>query len=402
MSEQLRNDINVDASKWQYYRARSAAKEMIHGSVNEQYSKLWEYCAEIKMMNPDSSMIIKCSISSGYANPMFQRLYMCLSALKKGWKKGCRPILGLDSCFIKGHHVGQLLTAIEVDPNNQIYHVAQTKGIDGIRELFPHSEHRFCLKHFYNNFKASHKGLMLKQLLWGAAKAINKQGFTQFMDKLRIESEATYQWLADKDPLHWLRAFFKETALCGMLCNNICEAFNSVMLQARDKPVITLIEMIRVYLMKSGNYVYQVKENGGEQFMVNIEQKACACNKWQLIGIPCIHGMTALLNSNCDPLDFIDTKYNKDSFLKAYSPMIYGISGPSMWPKFNDIPIQCPDFKKQRGMPKKTRNLQSYKGGSNVVGSEAGNGNGGGTQPMQPTQAFGQTQPVQPRQAPTH
>ncbi|KAK3204369.1 hypothetical protein Dsin_018415 [Dipteronia sinensis] len=29
----------------------------------------------------------------------------------------------------------------------------------------------------------------------------------------------------------------------------------------------------------SGNYVYQVKENRGEQFVVNIEQKTCACNK---------------------------------------------------------------------------------------------------------------------------
>ena len=35
-----------------------------------------------------------------------------------------------------------------------------------------------------------------------------------------------------------------------MLCNNMCEAFNSVILQARDKPVITLMEIIRIYLMK--------------------------------------------------------------------------------------------------------------------------------------------------------
>ncbi|KAK3229926.1 hypothetical protein Dsin_001807 [Dipteronia sinensis] len=246
MAEQLWNDTNVDASKWQYYRARSAAREMIQGSVNEQYSKLWEYYAKIKRMNPDSSVIIKCSTAAGGANPRFQRLYICVCALKKGWKEGYRPILGLDGCFIKGYHVGQLLTAVGVDPNNQIYPVAyalvesecketwlwflellgvdlelnnshgivwitnKQKGlIDAIREMFPHSEHRFCVKHFYNNFKAPHRGLMLKQLLWGAAKSTTKQGFTQFMERLRIESEATYLWLADKDPLHWSRAFFK-------------------------------------------------------------------------------------------------------------------------------------------------------------------------------------------------
>ncbi|KAK3228515.1 hypothetical protein Dsin_000396 [Dipteronia sinensis] len=107
----------------------------------------------------------------------------------------------------------------------------------------------------------------------------------------------------------------------------------------------------------SGNYVYQVKENGGEQFVVNIEQKSCACNKWQLIRIPCIHGMATLLTSNRDPVDFIDNKYKKESFLKAYTSVIYGINGPSIWPKPNDIPIECPHFKKQRGRPKKERIL---------------------------------------------
>ena len=35
-----------------------------------------------------------------------------------------------------------------------------------------------------------------------------------------------------------------------MLCNNYCEGFNSAILEARDKPIITLLEMIRNYLMK--------------------------------------------------------------------------------------------------------------------------------------------------------
>ena len=30
----------------------------------------------------------------------------------------------MDGCFIKGFHTGQLLTAIRVDPNNQMYPVA--------------------------------------------------------------------------------------------------------------------------------------------------------------------------------------------------------------------------------------------------------------------------------------
>ncbi|KAK3229135.1 hypothetical protein Dsin_001016 [Dipteronia sinensis] len=86
----------MDASKWQFYRARNATREMIDGAVKKQHSKLREYAA----------------------------------------KKGL---------------------------------------IYAIVERFPYSEHRFCVKHMYNNFKAQHRGLLLKQILWGSAKAITEQ-----------------------------------------------------------------------------------------------------------------------------------------------------------------------------------------------------------------------------------
>ncbi|KAK8948953.1 hypothetical protein KSP39_PZI005198 [Platanthera zijinensis] len=35
-----------------------------------------------------------------------------------------------------------------------------------------------------------------------------------------------------------------------MLLNNFCDAFNKVILKARDKPIITMLETIRVLLMK--------------------------------------------------------------------------------------------------------------------------------------------------------
>ncbi|KAK2638292.1 hypothetical protein Ddye_026087 [Dipteronia dyeriana] len=74
-------------------------------------------------------------------------------------------------------------------------------------------------------------------------------GFNQWMEKMKTESLPTYNWLAGKYAKHWSRAFFKDTALCDMACNNICEAFNAAILAARDKPIITMLEMIRNYLM---------------------------------------------------------------------------------------------------------------------------------------------------------
>ncbi|KAK2659660.1 hypothetical protein Ddye_006193 [Dipteronia dyeriana] len=277
--------------------------------------------------------------------------------------------------------------------------------IDGIRELFPHSEHRFCLKHFYNNFKASYKGLMLKQLLWGAAKSTTKQGLesSSLLRSAQVTTATLASSLRNRSTPAPIFALHDDASLPRR-----CHSATISLHQLAFSKTTTEIFFFPVYLAQVSSLKSQLK--------------ACCCNKWQLIGIPCIHGMDALLNSNRDPLGFIDTKYKKDSFLKAYSPVIYGINGLSMWPKSNDIPIQCLDFKKQRGRPKKARNLQSdevriggktklrrnyivvrcikyvqrrhnkktceKRGGSNITWFEVGNGNGGGTQPMQLTQAY--------------
>ncbi|MBA0672266.1 hypothetical protein Goklo_025276 [Gossypium klotzschianum] len=34
--------------------------------------------------------------------PHFKRYNVCFDALKRGLKVGCRPLIGLDGCFLKG------------------------------------------------------------------------------------------------------------------------------------------------------------------------------------------------------------------------------------------------------------------------------------------------------------
>ncbi|PON84202.1 hypothetical protein TorRG33x02_199560, partial [Trema orientale] len=59
-----------------------------------------------------------------------------------------------------------------------------------------------------------------------------------------------------------------------------------------------------------------------------------------------------------NPLDFVDPSYKKEAFLKAYTPVIVDINGPELWPKTNYKLVQCPEFKKQRGKPKKQMRLE--------------------------------------------
>jgi hypothetical protein len=41
-----------------------------------------------------------------------------------GFKVGCRPLIGLDGCFLKGYYGGKLLSVVGQDVNNQIFVIA--------------------------------------------------------------------------------------------------------------------------------------------------------------------------------------------------------------------------------------------------------------------------------------
>ena len=54
----------------------------------------------------------------------FSKFYVCLKGVKDGWIKGCRRVIGLDGCFLKGVCRGQLLSVVGRDANNHIYPLA--------------------------------------------------------------------------------------------------------------------------------------------------------------------------------------------------------------------------------------------------------------------------------------
>ncbi|CAL2266386.1 unnamed protein product [Prunus armeniaca] len=103
-------------------------------------------------------------------------------------------VVGFGRTFIKG----QLLIAVGIDANNGMFSTAfaivETERLgQAIEALKPDAEHRHCVRHLHNNFKvAGHGSLALKQRLWATARTI---------------------------------------------------------LEARDKPRITIVERIRIYLM---------------------------------------------------------------------------------------------------------------------------------------------------------
>ena len=58
------------------------------------------------------------------SQPKFRRMYIRYNAQKVGFLGGCRPIIRLDGCHLKGRFGGQILAAIARDGNDNIFLVA--------------------------------------------------------------------------------------------------------------------------------------------------------------------------------------------------------------------------------------------------------------------------------------
>ncbi|CAL8128220.1 unnamed protein product [Prunus armeniaca] len=426
--EAVRKQYNLNITKNQIYRAKSLVAAKIDGTYEEQYGRLWDYCEELKRTNPGSTIVIKTEMEGG--KPIFQRMYVCFAALKKGFIQGCRPVVGLDGCHIKGPHPGQLLCAIGIDANNGMYLIAyaiveienrctwtwfleilindlridnglswvimsdKQKGLlRAVEDLVPSVEHRHCVRHLYNNFKKGHNGMALKQILWEAARATTIPGFKAHMTRMEIEDGRAIGWFDDKPAKHWSRSHFRTTSKCDILLNNMCESFNSVILSARDKPILTMMERIRTYLMvrmarmretadkwtcdvgprvfkiveknklESGSCIpclagdkkYQVRHISGAQFVVDLTAHTCSCRRWDLTGIPCSHGISAIYRREEDPYNYVHSCYKKPAFLRAYKPYINPMAGEEYWPVTNHQPIRPPKYHKQAGRPRMLR-----------------------------------------------
>nr|KYP66394.1 hypothetical protein KK1_012686 [Cajanus cajan] len=86
-------------------RVKKFAKSYVEGSFKEQFKRIYDYNHELIRSNPVLAT--------------FQRMYVVFQFFKQSFLK-CRPIIGLDGCFLKGYYGGQLLAAIRRDPNKQM------------------------------------------------------------------------------------------------------------------------------------------------------------------------------------------------------------------------------------------------------------------------------------------
>ncbi|XP_014490739.1 uncharacterized protein LOC106753445 [Vigna radiata var. radiata] len=372
----LRNLHSKFSKKWNIGVSRSTttkAKAMdtanIEGCFKLQYERLYDYAHELLRSNPGSTVIVK--VGRNGDNVIFNRIYVCFKACKDNFVC-CRPIIHLDGCFLQGKYGGELLTTVARDGNDHMCPLAyvvvevenketwtwflelliddlggggfcsrctfmsdQQKGLmQAFRQLLPGVDQRFCVRHLYSNFRKKFPGIILRQLLWMAAAASHPQAWESVMRQIKDVNEDAFKHLISIAPRFWSRSRFLGRPSCDTVVNNISEAFNSVIVDARGKPIITMLEDIRSYLMKrwasnrqkitkyegsicpkiqkrlhkelqktqywipnwSGLQVFEIRHtsNLAEKYVVDVDKRDCSCRKWILTEIPCCHALTTM------------------------------------------------------------------------------------------------------------
>ncbi|KAL3641418.1 hypothetical protein CASFOL_016386 [Castilleja foliolosa] len=438
----VNRELGIDVSVSKIYNAKKKAKTAIEGDFVEQYSWLWDYSNILSIRNPGTVVKMQVERPNLDEKPTFQRFFVSYGAWIEGFKSGCRKLIGLDGCFLKGSFGGQLLSAVGRDANNGMFPVAiavveaettnswtwflnklvealgsveengwcfisdRQKGLsESFEVVMPNAHHRYCLRHLYANLKANgFKNLKLKEEMWSAASSFTKEGFEQHMSTIKNENLAAYEYLIKIDPSQWARSHFDPQVKCELLWNNLSESWNHFILKARDRPILTMLEMIRRLVMKRiqvcsskmarhegvlcpkiQSKLEQCKEQsrncqpiyaGQRQFevlsfntyhAVDLDQRSCSCKKWDYTGIPCCHAVAAIWKMKLKPEDFVDDCFHKQTYLRSYKPIMRPLIDRSLWPKTGHEPVLPPILRNKPGRPKKKRKRgadegrQSYK-----------------------------------------
>ncbi|XP_025616609.1 uncharacterized protein [Arachis hypogaea] len=388
----LKEDFALCPHPKMVYRAVKEAREKIQGNEKEQYKRSRDYCEEILRSNPGLSARLELMpIPDG--PPVFDKLYICLEACKQGFKDGCRPLLHLDRCFLKTYYGGWLLAAVAQDANNQFYVVAYGVGLlPALKEVMPHAKLRNCVMHMWKNFINRYKDLYIRQVVWECARCTTVAEFKECMEKLKTVNKGAWEYLSKFEPETWVKAYFSHGPKVDNLTNNMCEVFNAKIVSYRCKPILTMCEEIRCYLMRrmvnrkrilenhSGRLapvqekrmekllnlstkwtVEWVGDNERKRFEVSrkgtkvdvdLIRHSCSCNRWQLTGMPCLHAFAAIRKRHDTPQDYVHPWLCMESIRRTYAHCIKPVPTPEFWVGTEFSKPDPPIIKRPIGRPK--------------------------------------------------
>ncbi|XP_019241416.1 PREDICTED: uncharacterized protein LOC109221387 [Nicotiana attenuata] len=283
VENEMKKKFGIDIGYHKAWRTIQKAVACIRGTPEENYQILPSYLHMMVAQKPRNVH-------------KFAYMFYAPAASIVGWSY-CRPVIAVDATFLKSKYRGVLFVAVSKDANNQIFPLSlgvadsgnneayiwffgeMRKAIqvrrelvflsdrnqsiaNGIRKVYPEAHHGICLYHFEKNLKQRHAKAMVINLFQSDARSYKREDFSQLMSQLKSVDKKTYNYIMEEPPERWARSWFPRRRY-DMLTTNMVESMNSVLLKAREMPILRMLDFIQE---KLGDWFYERRKKANETF----------------------------------------------------------------------------------------------------------------------------------------
>ncbi|KAF6137338.1 hypothetical protein GIB67_036375 [Kingdonia uniflora] len=221
--------------------------------------------------------------------------------------KGCKPILGLDGCFLKGKYGGVCLSVLSLDANNGLFpigvYMCRTECKDSWTDFLTKAE----------PYLSAHPG---------------KLTFISDRQKGFIDS------VAEIFPHANHRRTKAESWDQGGLVPRAVKHLEYLMAHYGE------------YEMEGGDKNEWVSiSSTGARWVLNLEERTYQCIEWQLTGMPCIHAASVLIPRR----QALKSYFSLYNFVASYVATYSGIIHPPPYV------VDPPPLQRGRGRPRKEK-----------------------------------------------
>ncbi|XP_039119749.1 uncharacterized protein LOC120256045 [Dioscorea cayenensis subsp. rotundata] len=215
------------------------------------------------------------------------------------------------------------------------YDILESENIEFWTWVYPSVEHRTCVRHMHKNSKKKFHGESLQRSVWAAARSYKVRGYNTAIEDIKSINIRAYNLIEDlgKKLEIWNISQFNIVCKCDYITNNISESFNAWVAEARERPVLDILDTIRqkivvtmdkrrrmptkwkddivpsvkkyVRNLSRGLATYEVRHCSDSKAEVSYKGQRCevlltygiwSCRKWQVSRIPCVHAMAFIFN----------------------------------------------------------------------------------------------------------
>ncbi|CAA7040434.1 unnamed protein product [Microthlaspi erraticum] len=425
----LLDDYHVNVSYWKAWRARELAMDNAMGSRAGSYALLPAYLSQLQRANPGSICVLEHVAEPG-GGSRFKYTFIAYGASIAGYPF-MRKVIVVDGTSLKGKFGGCLLSACAQDANFQIFPLAfavvdsendsswewylrklsafigdsvdlvfisdrHASILSAISKVFPLANHGACTVHLWRNVKSHFKSKRLANLMSAAARAFTVSEFNKAFLHIQRLNPGCAAYLLDIGFQHWTRVHFPGKRF-NIMDSNIAESWNAVLKEAREFPLICMLEYIRTSVMnwfairraKSNLHQgtltpnvrkiiektfedstslavrpicpmeFQVQEPDGDCFTVKILDGTCTCMQFQQLGLPCAHAIAAAATINLPTDSMVSWVFYGESWTRGFDGKIYPVPSVGSMEIGDEISgeLMPPAVRRPPGRPKKLRIL---------------------------------------------